>query len=148
MSLENVQEDLAAERSPALSVSGTAPFGEVNKQNNAQLTLSSSREKVVAFKFGGTSLLGSKRMLHAASLVRAAAQVSSITVVVSAMKDVTDRLLSLAHSLAEGRLSYARNTTESILFLHLDVLRELQLEEDDDLRVRRRDVRDVLPLGA
>jgi aspartate kinase len=137
MSLENVQEDLAAERSPALSVDATSPFGGVQKRSDAQLNLSSSHEKVVAFKFGGTSLLGAKRMLHAANLVRAAAQLSSITAVVSAMKGVTDRLLSLAHSLAEGRLSHARNDAESILFLHLDVLRELQLDEDDDLRVRR-----------
>jgi aspartate kinase len=137
MSLENVQEDLAAERIPALSVGNIAPFGGAHKHSDAQLTLSPSREKVVAFKFGGTSLLGAQRMLHAANLVRAAAQIFSITVVVSAMKGVTDRLLSLAHSLSAGRLSHARNDAESILFLHLDVLRELQLDDDTDLRVRR-----------
>jgi aspartokinase/homoserine dehydrogenase 1 len=137
MSLEKVQEDLEAERSPARSVGNNAPFGGGHKQNHEQTPLSASREKTVAFKFGGTSLLGAKRMLHAATLVRSAAQVSSITVVVSAMKGVTDRLLSLAHELAEGRFSRAHNNAESILFLHLDVLRELQLDEDDDLRVRR-----------
>jgi bifunctional aspartokinase / homoserine dehydrogenase 1 len=137
MSLENVQEDVAAERNPAVSVGSNAPLGGVDKRKHKYISLSSSREKTVAFKFGGTSLLGAKRMLHAATLVRSAAQVSGITVVVSAMKGVTDRLLSLADALAEGRFSRARNDAESILFLHLDVLRELQLDEDDDLRVRR-----------
>ena len=138
MSLENVQEDLAAERSPAASVRASASFGGVRRYKDEELTLTPPpREKTVAFKFGGSSLLGAKRMVHAATLVRSAAQVSSVTVVVSAMKGVTDRLLSLAHSLAEGRLSQARNEAEAILLLHLDVLRDLQLDEDDDLRIRR-----------
>jgi aspartate kinase len=181
MSLDNVQEDLAAEPSPALSMRSTSPFGgekakpsfssghgfsravpaansrrlqPLRVDPGSDLAPSPSREKIVAFKFGGTSLLGAKRILHAANLVRAAAQASSITVVVSAMKGVTDRLLSLAHSLADGRLSHARNEAEAILFLHLDVLRELQLDEDDDLRVRRelhllgRDLLHEVPGGA
>src|SRR5690242_2481660 len=58
--------------------------------------LRSGQEEVVTFKFGGTSLLGAKRMLHAASLVRPVAQSSQVVVVVSAMKGVTDRLLAIA----------------------------------------------------
>ena len=42
-------------------------------------------------------------MLHAAGLVRVAAQSSDVVVVVSAMKGVTDRLLSIARLLAEGK---------------------------------------------
>jgi aspartate kinase len=139
MSLDNVQqEDLAGERNPAHSVRANAPFGGVSQKRSASdFTFSRPREKSVAFKFGGTSLLGAKRMLHAATLVRSAVQVSSVTVVVSAMKGVTDRLLNLAHSLAEGRLSQARNEAEAVVLLHVDALRELQLDEDDDLRVRR-----------
>ena len=44
-----------------------------------------SRQNIVAFKFGGTSLLGAERMLHAARLVKRAARTSRVVVVVSAM---------------------------------------------------------------
>jgi hypothetical protein len=51
---------------------------------------------VRAFKFGGSSLLGAERMLHAAGIVREAASCANVVVVVSAMKRVTDRLLGIA----------------------------------------------------
>ena len=92
---------------------------------------------VVAFKFGGTSVLGAERMLHAAALVRSAAQSAHVVVVVSAMKGVTDRLLGIARSLAEGHLSRARTKAEALLHLHLDVLDELRLNEEQHERVRR-----------
>ena len=57
--------------------------------------------RVVAFKFGGSSLLGAQRMLHAAGLVRAAAKKSSVCVVVSAMKGVTDPLLAIEQALTD-----------------------------------------------
>jgi aspartate kinase len=127
MSLENVHEDVAAEPSPAALNEGDVRAGGVATQPL----------NVVAFKFGGSSLLGAERMLHAASLVRSAAAVSQVTVVVSAMKGVTDHLLSIAHALADGNLAHARREVEDLLTLHLDVLRDLHLEEDDDLRIRR-----------
>ena len=127
MSLENVPEELAAERSRA-ELRERVPFaGGASKQ----------RRNVVAFKFGGSSLLGAERMLHAAGLVRAAMRASSVIVVVSAMKGVTDHLLSIARALADGKLAHARRAAELVLHLHLDVLAGLQLSEDDDLRVRR-----------
>jgi aspartokinase/homoserine dehydrogenase 1 len=92
---------------------------------------------VVAFKFGGSSLLGADRMLHAAGLVRSAAETSTVTVVVSAMKGVTDHLLSIARALADGKLAHARREAEFVLDLHLDVLHDLRLGESGDLRVRR-----------
>src|SRR5438309_7927053 len=76
-------------------------------------------------------------MLHAADLVLAARRASSVTVVVSAMKGLTDHLLSIARALADGRLAQARREAELVLDLHLDVLRDLQLSEENDLRVRR-----------
>jgi aspartokinase/homoserine dehydrogenase 1 len=91
---------------------------------------------VVAFKFGGTSLLGAKRMMHAAGLVRAAARASNVIVVVSAMKGVTDRLLSIARSLSDGRLAYARNEAEGLIHLHGDVLQDLHLAPEEHDRVR------------
>src|SRR5208337_5108765 len=57
-------------------------------------------ERGIAFKFGGSSLLGADRILHAAALVREAASASPVTVVVSAMKGVTDTLLEIAGKLA------------------------------------------------
>src|SRR6267378_1226715 len=65
------------------------------------------------------------------------AAASNVTVIVSAMKGVTDHLLSIAHALAGGNLAYARREVEDLLALHFDVLRNLQLEEEDDLRIRR-----------
>src|SRR6266850_1701638 len=127
MSLENVHEEAAAERSPAALTSGDRRAGEVTTQ----------LLNVVAFKFGGSSLLGAERMLHAASLVRSAAAASNVTVIVSAMKGVTDHLLSVVHALADGKLAHARREVENLLTLHLDVLRDLLLEEDDALRIRR-----------
>jgi len=104
------------------------------------LASSSAREipdqPVVALKFGGTSLLGAQRMLHAAGLVRLAVQSSSVIVIVSAMKGATDRLLSISRYLAEGKLSHARNEAEGIIHLHLDVLQDLQLNEQQHDRVR------------
>jgi len=127
MSLENVQEESAAEPSPAALHHCAYRAGAVAKQPR----------NVVAFKFGGSSLLGAGRMLHAAGLVRAAAQASTVTVVVSAMKGVTDHLLSIARALGDGKLAHARREAEFVLDLHLDVLHDLRLGEEDDLRVRR-----------
>ena len=127
MSLENVQEESAAASSPV------AVHPQVHSAGGFIL----QSRNVVAFKFGGSSLLGADRMRHAASLVHAAAQASSVTVVVSAMKGVTDHLLSIARSLADGKLAHARREAELVLDLHLDVLHALELNEEDDLRVRR-----------
>jgi bifunctional aspartokinase / homoserine dehydrogenase 1 len=93
-------------------------------------------QNILALKFGGTSLLGAGRMLHAAGLVRAAAVSSSVVVVVSAMKGVTDRLLSIARMLAEGKLAHARNEAEGVLHLHVHVLEELSLADEIRERVR------------
>jgi aspartokinase/homoserine dehydrogenase 1 len=91
--------------------------------------------EVVAFKFGGTSLLGPERMLHAASLVRPVAQATRVVVVVSAMKGVTDRLLGIARALAERKNHRARTEAQSLVDLHGDVLGDLPLAPDDRDRV-------------
>lgn len=90
---------------------------------------------VVAFKFGGTSLLGAKRMLHAANLVKQAARTSRVAVVVSAMKGVTDQLLALASLVGSGNFAEAKRKADALLRLHADVLSELQLSELDHQRV-------------
>jgi bifunctional aspartokinase / homoserine dehydrogenase 1 len=126
MNLENGQEESAAESSPAA----------LHEQGRRPGRLTKPRPNV-AFKFGGSSLLGADRMFHAAGLVRAATQESIVTVVVSAMKGVTDHLLSIARALADGKLGHARREAELILNFHLDVLHDLHLTEHHDLRVRR-----------
>jgi aspartate kinase len=103
-----------------------------------------ARHGVVAFKFGGTSLLGAQRMLHAAALVREAtlrahsasdAVPGAVVVVVSAMKGVTDRLLAIARRLEAGCRTDARRDADHLLQLHLDVLADLQLSPPHHHRV-------------
>jgi aspartokinase/homoserine dehydrogenase 1 len=115
MSSENVQEEIVAEPDLAERLGGTVESFSI-------------RESVVAFKFGGTSLLGAKRMLHAAGLVRPVAQASQVTVVVSAMKGVTDRLLAVAQALVDRKNQKARAEADAVLRLHSDVLENLRLD--------------------
>jgi aspartokinase/homoserine dehydrogenase 1 len=91
--------------------------------------------RVLAFKFGGSSLLGAERMLHAASLVRDASRAGGIVVIVSAMQGVTDRLLAVARRLEAGCRSDARRDAEHIFQAHLDALRDLQLAPQEQQRV-------------
>ena len=122
---ENVEEDLRAERQIAGARAAT------------QQASISAPESLVAFKFGGSSLLGAERMLHAAGLVLPAAQRMQVVVVVSAMKGVTDRLLGIAQSLGERKQEPARVEAEAVVRLHLAVLRELSLDSDEHDRVAR-----------
>ena len=125
MSQENVTEEAAERRTAAQQ--GEALYGG---------GAGKSRGKIVAFKFGGSSLLGAERMLHAARLVREATEVSRVAVVVSAMKGVTDHLLSIEKALAAGKLAHARREAEVVLGLHLEVLQDLRLDEETDRHVR------------
>jgi aspartate kinase len=135
MSPEPVQEDVAAGSD---EVKRFAVAGEEDRfADTGSEPAERHQQQVVALKFGGSSLLGAERMLHAAGLVHSATRNSSVIVVVSAMKGVTDRLLFLSRLLAEGKLSRARNEAESVIHLHLDVLQDLQLDEDRDKHVRR-----------
>jgi aspartate kinase len=126
---ENVEEDLLAERDVA-SVCAASNDAEVASTPGV-------RGSLVAFKFGGSSLLGAERMRHAAGLVRPAAQRMEVVVVVSAMKGVTDRLLGIAQTLGERKHERARLEAEALLRLHFDVLRDLALDPDEDDRVAR-----------
>jgi aspartate kinase len=128
MSPEHVQQEVAAEDGLGLA-DGFALTGAESPEVRHQ--------DVIALKFGGSSLQGAERMLHAAGLVRSALQTSNVVVVVSAMKGVTDRLLSIARALAEGKLSHARNEAEGVIHLHLNVLEDLQLDEEQQNHVRR-----------
>jgi len=126
---ENVEEELLVERDLA-GVRAVAKNAMVS-------TTPSVRESLVAFKFGGSSLLGAERMLHAAGLVRPVAQLMQVVVVVSAMKGVTDRLLAIAQAVSEGQNQRARAEAEALLRSHLDVLRDLSLDPDNHDRIAR-----------
>jgi len=56
---------------------------------------------VIAHKFGGSSVADATRYRHVAGLLRARGEVIQASVV-SAMKGVTDALIALAHSAADG----------------------------------------------
>jgi aspartokinase/homoserine dehydrogenase 1 len=149
MSPQNVQGDVPTEgdlRSDvggAVAVAGAVgavhaigsrrPIAAVS--GRSYLAAASGKPATVAFKFGGTSLLGAKRLLHAASLVRPVTHASHVVVVVSAMKGVTDRLLGIVHALADRKNQRARSEAEAVLNLHHDVLRDLPLAADDRDRV-------------
>ena len=132
MNLENVLEESAAEQNPGTLQCCAAWSGGVTKKHRG----------VVTFKFGGSSLLGAERMVQAARLVLAEAEESHVCVVVSAMKGVTDHLLSIEQILsmeqnrAAGKLAQARREAEVVSDVHLEVLDDLRLDEKKDLRVR------------
>lgn len=123
MSSENVQEDVAVD-----------PESGPRRLHPAVRSFS-SRESVVAFKFGGSSLLGAERMLHAAGLVQPVAQASQVVVIVSAMRGITDRLLAIAHALVDFKNQKARVEAEAVLRLHFDVLENLGLDSAQHDRV-------------
>ncbi len=122
---ENVQEEAAKEIDPLPS----CVLGETRPATPLR------RESLVVFKFGGSSLLGAERMLHAAQLVRPVAQLMQVVVVVSAMKGVTDRLLFVAQAIAAQKRQRARDEAKAILRQHLDVLCDLSLQADEHDRV-------------
>jgi aspartate kinase len=125
---ENAEEDLVA----------VSDVADVRPASKGELVSTPAlRESLVVFKFGGSSLLGAERMLHAAGLVRPAAQRMQVVVVVSAMKGVTDRLLGIAQALDERKSERARSEVEAVLRTHLDVLHDLCLDNDEEDRVAR-----------
>ena len=109
----------------------------VNCTSSFHSDYSITNRKVVAFKFGGSSLLGAERMLHSARLVCEARSANDVVVIVSAMQGVTDRLLGIARTLEAGCRSDARRDAGEILEFHLKVLRELQLEPQYHQRIEQ-----------
>jgi aspartate kinase len=127
MNPEDVQEHSAASAQ-------VRPLVSSAKQATA---LKAGAHRCIAFKFGGTSLLGAERMMHAAGLVEPVAKVSRVVVIVSAMKGVTDRLLACAHYLESRKAQRARAEADAIVRVHFDVLGELGLSGDEYQRVSR-----------
>jgi aspartate kinase len=61
---------------------------------------------IAVLKFGGTSVKSPQRLRHVASIVEASARKAKTIVVVSAMGDETDRLVSLAGQCADNAHSF------------------------------------------
>lgn len=95
------------------------------------------QENVIAFKFGGSSLLGAERLLHTARVVQEAAQTRAVTAVVSAMKGVTDRLLRVGEWLGQGQNAKAWKEAEATAEMHLSTLHDLHLAPKEHERVER-----------
>lgn len=95
------------------------------------------QENIIAFKFGGSSVFGAERLLHAARLVQNESRTRPVTAVVSAMKGVTDRLLRVGKWLELGRNLQARKEAESIAELHRATLEDLHLEPEEHERVEQ-----------
>ena len=95
------------------------------------------QENVIAFKFGGSSLLGAERLLHAARLVQEESRTRPVVAVVSAMKGVTDRLLHAGHLLGQGQNAQARKEAERVAELHRSTLAELQMAPVEHQRVEQ-----------
>jgi bifunctional aspartokinase / homoserine dehydrogenase 1 len=95
------------------------------------------QENVITFKFGGSSLLGAERLLHAAQLVMKESETRPVVAVVSAMKGVTDRLLRVGQLLQEGRNVHARKEAESLAEQHQATLEDLRLEAGEQERLEQ-----------
>jgi bifunctional aspartokinase / homoserine dehydrogenase 1 len=93
------------------------------------------QQNVIALKFGGSSLLGADRMVHAARLVQDEFRARPVTVVVSAMKGITDKLLHVGHLLEQGRNALAHKEAQGIAELHRSTLHHLQLDPEEHERV-------------
>ena len=161
MSSDQAQESVVEERGLAPAGRGPGPgsraaalhpqSGAVGAQAELAGVLSGQLPLFV-YKFGGSSLAGADRILHAAALVRDARRQARLAVVVSAMRGVTDRLLSIAQSLVDGAFGLARAEAEFLIHLHNETLRELHLNADEHAQVQRdlhllgRDLLQDLPL--
>jgi aspartate kinase len=148
VTLQAIEGATMSPEGPQEAVADRSPAPEFARA----LGISASTEKeVVAFKFGGSSLLGAPRMLHAAGLVRDATTPETgseccVAVVVSAMKGVTDCLLAIARRLEAGCRTDARRDAGHVLETHLDVLGDLDLAPQErqavlyDLQLLGRDL--------
>src|SRR5258708_38281509 len=107
MSLENVQEESAAERSPAALRVGVGCLAAAHKEDLDGVArcecahyaggLWEPRRSVVAFKFGGSSLLVADPWLPSSGLYCVLTRASTSTLVESSVKGVTHPLPSTSH---------------------------------------------------
>ncbi|MGA2478159.1 MAG: aspartate kinase, partial [Spirochaetia bacterium] len=70
-------------------------------------------------KFGGSSVADAGRMKSVTEIIAAAAAKERVAVVLSAMKGITDMLITAAHGAEEGAEGY-RQVLETIRMRHFD----------------------------
>ena len=81
----------------------------------------------IVMKFGGTSLANASRVKNAASVVSRFVKGNRVIVVVSAMGDVTDRLVEIGNYAQKGNLR-VKKLTSRLETLHLIVARSLAVK--------------------
>jgi aspartate kinase len=79
----------------------------------------------VVMKFGGSSLANASRIKNVARIVKRFSEGNKIAVVVSAMDDVTDRLLEVGETAQKGEISKARNLLSNLNSLHSNAARSV-----------------------
>ncbi|MCQ4164643.1 bifunctional aspartate kinase/homoserine dehydrogenase I [Tahibacter harae] len=94
----------------------------VQVQESGAAALAAAPLSIIAHKFGGSSVADAARYRHVAGLLRARDEAVQASVV-SAMKGVTDALIGLAHSAADGR--DWRTPWEALRGRHLDTAADL-----------------------
>src|SRR5947207_8227007 len=81
-------------------------------------------------KFGGSSVGTAKRMLHVAEIVKKFNMAEQVVVVVSAMYNVTDMLISIFQKYKNGKFTQAFEETRNVYTRHMETLDKLQLPHD------------------
>jgi len=94
-----------------------------------------SEPGIRVLKFGGSSLAGAERILRAARIVQRATAERRIAVVVSAMRGVTDQLVSTAHYLFRGAGGVAFAEAGLLIHVHHGTARSLNLKPRDAIRL-------------
>jgi aspartokinase/homoserine dehydrogenase 1 len=113
------------------------PAETAEQQSPAGDSQTTTRQKhsVKVLKFGGSSLAGAGRILRAARIAQRAAAEHRIAVVVSALRGVTDRLVSLTGFLSKGAGGVAFAEAGLLIHLHHEIARELNLKSRDAVRL-------------
>jgi aspartate kinase len=96
------------------------------------------KHKLQVMKFGGTSVGDAACISRAAQIVKHAANVHAVAVVVSAMSGVTNRLIEAAKRAAAGSREAGASLIQALRGQHLSVLAELACGKDLCGAVERR----------
>lgn len=125
---DQAENDAATLSLPAETAEPQSPAGDPQ-------TTTRQKRSVKVLKFGGSSLAGAGRILRAARIAQRAAAEHRIAVVVSALRGVTDRLVSLSDFLSKGAGGVAFAEAGLLIHLHHEIARELNLKSRDAVRL-------------
>jgi aspartokinase/homoserine dehydrogenase 1 len=98
-------------------------------------------------KFGGTSVGDASCIRRSAQIVASASRTYSVTVVVSAMSGVTNRLVDAAHQAKRGDREAGKTLTDALRNQHFEALAALVADQHARFRVEHR-IEELLAEGA